>query len=489
MVRMETFAARVAALPRTVRVGGAAALAAVIVIAVIAGVAAHPARVPLFSQKLFPEQVLEVQERLAAWNVPFTPLPDNIVVDAQARNTLLLRLSLGGIPHTHVASSGEALASVGALTPQSVIDEQARTGLAGDIELGLRGIDGIDDARVIVAPATQAQFADQTSHDASASVRLTTRAGARLSRDAIDGIRRYVAAAVPGLDPAHVTIVDDRGIALGAASSGEDDASDLQRALQSALDTAFGSGVALVRVRIDRDPRATSSTTQRRVPLSASAITSSSNVEQYSGDGKRYDKDVRTEDRGSLTSELTTTQEAGGVARVSAAVFVDARRAADLAAVRAFAAATLGVDTRRGDTLAVQAVDFTHEPAGKRDGWWLAYGAIVPLLPTLVWVIGALVALRVAYPPLLTLARTACERASIARARRSVAGYAPANVRRALAGEPPHAVAAVISALPAATAAAVLDLYPPHERSAIVTRMQRAHASFVPQAHEVLLDA
>jgi flagellar motor switch protein FliG len=67
-----------------------------------------------------------------------------------------------------------------------------------------------------------------------------------------------------------------------------------------------------------------------------------------------------------------------------------------------------------------------------------------------------------------------------------VTGYAPARVRGALAGEPPHAAAAIISALPAATAAAVLELYPPHEREAIVKRMQRTHSAVVPSADELL---
>ena len=52
--------------------------------------------------------------------------------------------------------------------------------------------------------------------------------------------------------------------------------------------------------------------------------------------------------------------------------------------------------------------------------------------------------------------------------------------------EPPHAAAAIISALPAATATAVLELYPPHEREAIVTRMQRRHSPLLGDAHELI---
>jgi hypothetical protein len=122
----------------------------------------------------------------------------------------------------------------------------------------------------------------------------------------------------------------------------------------------------------------------------------------------------------------------------------------------------------------------------KHDGWFLLYGAIVPLLPTLAIVVGLLLFGRALLPNLHTLVKNALERDAIVRTSQTIAGYAPVRVRGALAGEPPHAAAAIISALPAATAAAVLELYPPHEREAIVKRMQRAHGSVIPSADELL---
>jgi len=183
-------------LPKSARVAGLAALAAIVVVSIVASVAAHPQRVPLFSSALHAEQLSEIEERLAAWNVPFTPVSDNLLVQAGRRGDLLLRLSLAGVPHAHIESSGDLLGKVGALTPQAVIDAQARDGLAGDIELALRGIDGILDAKIIVAPAKPAYFADETARDASASVRLRLQPGVHLSANAVDGIRSFVAASV-----------------------------------------------------------------------------------------------------------------------------------------------------------------------------------------------------------------------------------------------------------------------------------------------------
>lgn len=464
--------ARWNALPAKMRTVALAALAAAVLLSLIAGVLTHPQREALFASALHPEQLSEVQERLASWNIPFTPTTDNVLVDTRKRNDLLLRLSMAGVPHAHIDGSSDVLGKLGALTPQAVIDAQTRDGLAGDIELGLRGIDGIEDARVIIAPAKQGYFADETSRDASASVRLRLTPGSHLSADAVNGIRSFVAASIPGLDAQRVTIVDDRGVALGEGTS-DDDSGDMQRSLQSALDSAIGAGAAIVRVHVDYDRRTVTAKDVRRSPLSSLPISANTQDERYNGGGKQYDRSDEQVDRGSETREVASTAAPGRVARISAAVFVDAARGVDISQVRQLAAATLGIDPRRGDGIDVAAISFAHALPPHKDGWWLAYGAIVPVLPTLVVVIAALVALRWAGAPVSMLLRSVSERASIARATQAVHGIAPSSVRGALANEPPHAAAAIISALPAATAAAVLDMYPEHERAAIIRRMQR----------------
>ena len=473
-------------LPRAVRVVASAAASVAVVLSIAAAILAHPPRVALFSAPLHPEQLSEVEERLASWNVTFTPTADNVVVDAVRRNDVLLRLSLAGVPHPHLSSTGEALAAIGVLTPQAVVEAQTRAGLAGDIEAGLRGIDGIDDARVIVAPAKAPEFADESTRDASASVRLRLRAGARLSREAIDGIRAFVAASVPELQPAHVTILDDRGIALGDAGTPGDDAQELQAALQSALDAALGDGATIVRVWAEYAGEHTSERDVRRMPAGAQEIARARRSESYDGGGKRYRRIEEGEDRGSETHELISEARAGGLKRLSTAVFVDQSRGVDVAKVRELAAATVGYDARRGDLLAVDAVDFRRAPALRRDAWWLLYGAIVPLAPALIVTLGLVICVRLAMPPFGSFLQSLIERAAVERASKAAAGFAPARVRSMLEQEPPHAAAAIISALPAATATAVLELYPPHEREAIVRRMQRRHSPLLDDAQELL---
>ncbi len=443
-------------IPAAVRFGAAALGVVVLIGAVAAVLAAHPSRVPLFPAPLHAEQLSEVEERLAAWNVAFTPTADNVVVDSRRRNDLLLRLSLVGVPHAHLSSTGEALAGIGVLTPQAVIEAQTRAGLAGDIEASLRGIEGIDDARVIIAPAKAAEFGDETPKDASASVRLRLRAGAQLSRETIAGIRSFVAASVAQLEPARVTILDDRGIAPADGATNSDDAAAMQRSLQSALDAAFGEGAAIVRVRAEYETARTAARDLHRSPL------------------------------GTTTHESLAQTPPGALRRLTAAVFVDRSRALDLDKVRELAAATVGYDARRGDALAVEAVDFRHEPPAHEDGWRIAYGLFEPLAPAAIVVIGLIACVRAAMPSLATLVSSLVERSIVERTSKAAASFPPARVRSMLEQEPPHAAAAIISALPAATATAVLELYPPHEREAIVARMQRAHSPLLPDAHELL---
>jgi len=398
----------------------------------------------------------------------------------------LLRLSLAGVPHDHLFSTGEAIANIGMLTPQSVIDAQTRAGLSGDIESGLRGIDGVDDARVIVAPAKPPAFADESGDEASASVRLRLRAGSQLSHQTVAGIRAFVAASVPELRPSRVTILDDRGVALADDVRTGDDASDLQRSLQSALDGAFGEGAAIVRVRAEYDGTQYAERDVRRGPVGAQTIAAVRRSESYDAGGKHYRHLEQGEDRGSETHELESRAPPGAIKRVSTAVFVDELRALDLAKVRELAAATVGYDARRGDALAVEAVDFHRPAVARKDAWWLLYGALVPLAPALVLTIGLVVCTRLALPPLASLIRGLAERAALARVSETAAGFAPGRVRSMLESEPPHAAAAIISALPAATATAVLELYPPHEREAIVSRMQRRHSPLLEDARELL---
>ena len=111
------------------RIGIGAAAFALILIVAVATLLGRDTRVALFANPLKPDQLAEVDTQLSAWSVAFVPSHDNVRVDARQRSTLLARLALAGVPHAHVVGTSEALSTVGTLTPQAILDAQARTGL------------------------------------------------------------------------------------------------------------------------------------------------------------------------------------------------------------------------------------------------------------------------------------------------------------------------------------------------------------------------
>jgi flagellar M-ring protein FliF len=480
---VEAILARLRTASPRARLLGAASAVGLFVVALLGFAASRDTRVALFATPLRADQLAEVEQRLAAWSVPYAPGPDNLRVDRTRRAELLLKLSLAGVPHPHLAGSEEALAHLGALTPQAVLEAQTRDALAADLALGLRGLDRVADARVVIAPSSGGVYADEARRDASASVRVKLAPGTRLSARAVAGIKAFVAGGVPGLDAERVTVLDDRGLALDA--DGGDDAPDVQGALQSALDAAFGAGATIVRVH--REPLAERRDVRdvHRAALGGS-IARTTTDERYASTAKKYSKNSATEDRGSETREEHRVTAAGATARLTVAVFVDAARGLDLAKIRALAAATAGTRTDRGDAVSVEAVAFgagLRPDRARAPAWVLAFAGLIPqaLTATALVLVVALAA-----KPLAGVAVRALETASARSAARAVAGIPPARVRGALDGEPPHVAAAIISALPAATAAAVLELYPAEQRAEIVRRLARDNAALVPAPEELL---
>jgi flagellar biosynthesis/type III secretory pathway M-ring protein FliF/YscJ len=467
----------------------AAAGALAIVLALGLGLAVtRDERVALFASPLTADQLAEVQMRLAAWNVPYAPAADNVRVAPNKRSDILLRLSIAGVPHAHLATSAELFAKAGALTPQAVLEAQTRDGLAADLALGLRGLDGVADARVIIAPASTGMYADETSHDASASVRITLANGARLNARTVAGIRAFVAGGVPGLDAAHVTVLDDRGLApVAETDDAAQDADGVATALQSALDAAFGVGATIVRVHREALGERRDIHEIRRTALGGTLSRTSSD-ERYTSNVKKYTKANAVEDRGSDTRDETRVALPGAVERRSVAVFVDAAQGLDLDKIRSLAEATAGLDVARGDVLRVEAVRFTSAPVAHVRGTqlWAAFGTLVGIAPQAFVALSIVLTLMFGARPGYALATKVVDALTVRAATRDVAGIAPVRVRGALVGEPPHIAAAIISALPAATATAVLELYPPDEREAIVRRLARAASPLVPDAEELV---
>lgn len=451
------------------RVAIGAAAFTIVAAAAIVLLLGRDTRIPLFANPLQPDQLAEVDAQLSAWSVTFVPSHDNVRVDGKQRGSLLARLALSGVPHAHVAGTAEALASVGTLTPQAILDAEARAGLEGDLEKGLRGLGGIADARVIIAPARSGVFADEAPTPASASVRLTAEPGQTLTPSTLDAVRAFVASGVAGLDPAHVTVVDDRGTYDGRHGN---DGSDREIALQTALDAAFGSGATIVRVRVEHNEATTESRDVERTPGDRGTISRHDVDERFNGEKKSYSRVQTTEDRGSSVHESHASLAPGTLARISIAVIVDARRSLDTARIREVAAAAAGYDPKRGDTLSVEAVAFDRAYQTAPQPFAYALGVLGEAMPGVALAVLAIVVVRSGARPAFALANDLLRRTRLERDLSS-GTPSPDAIFGALRGEPPHVVAAILSRLSAPAATAVLELYPSDERRAIVGRLAR----------------
>ena len=473
-MKLETLLERWNALPSRVRLAAFVAAGVIIFAAALVTLLSRDTRVPLFAAGLKPDQLAEVDAQLSAWNVSYAPAHDNVRVDVRHRGELLARLALAGVPHAHVAGTSEMLANAGTLTPQTILDAQARAGLEGDLEKGLRGLGGIADARVIIAPARGGTFADETPTPATASVRLTAAPGVMLTTSTLSAVREFVAAGVPGLDAAHVTVVDDRG----AFDERSDDATERETALQSALDAAFGAGTTIVRVHVERAQSSSESRDVRRAPA-ARAVAHHELDERFSGDKKSYTRRQTSEDRGSDVHEQHTVIAAGAIERISIAVIVDARRSFDLGKIREVAAAASGLDARRGDTLSVDAVPFDRAYSASPKPFAYALSVIGEALPAMALAVVAIVAIRSGARPAAALVAEFSRRRTLQRTAPEMRVMGAERIFGALRGEPPHVAAAIVATLGTPLAAAVLDLYPADERREIVVRLSRRRAPLV----------
>ena len=123
--------------------------------------------------------------------------------------------------------------------------------LQGELARTIMSLDAVDTARVHLSLPDPSVFRDDR-RPPKASATIVPRPGRMLSRAAVAGIRRLIAAAVPDLDPAAVVILDDHGDILGedGASIGTAGLTPLGAAVTpagpldqaSALDPSSGTG-------------------------------------------------------------------------------------------------------------------------------------------------------------------------------------------------------------------------------------------------------
>jgi flagellar M-ring protein FliF len=323
--------------------------------------------------------------------VPFQIGDDGtkILVDGKVVHEVRLSLMSRGVPISG-AVGFEIFDNKDVGMTESMQKINYQRALQGELARTIMANEQLKSARVHLVVEEGGLFSRDKAHP-KAAVSVVLKPGAHLSSDQILGIQRLVAAAVPGLDSAQVTITDQRGIALsaeadtdtsGAPATGKlrlkKQADDyLTRKVSEVLDRAFGPGQAIVSVDATLNFDEIRRTDQNIVPLhgrgdevGAVVRRRESIYRQPSGVAAVKTADTTGDRPAEAAGTLTSTNEVeyelsksgeqvlstpGGIRRISVGVIVPQTLTDDqLGRVRDIVRMAVGFNAERGDAISVE---------------------------------------------------------------------------------------------------------------------------------------
>ncbi len=364
--------------------------------------AATPSMALLYSG-LDPAAAGDVVAALEARGVAYKVQGGAIQVDQAQRDELRMTLAAEGLPAA--GSAGYELLDQlsGFGTTAQMFDAAYWRAKEGELARTLLAIPQVRAARVHIARSDPQPF--RTSERPTASITVTTSSGS-LSADQAKAMKHLVAAAVAGMTPEDVSVIDS---ASGLVLSGEETpqpglagdarAAELKRNVERLLAARVGPGKAVVEVtvdvvtdheeiserRLDPDGRVAISTDSEEKSgnstQSDGQVTVASNLPDNAGAGSG-DKSQTNETRERVNFEVSETKREivrapGAIRKLSVAVLVDGvqvtaadgtvtlqdRPAQELDVLRELVASAVGFDEARGDVITLRSLAF--EPAAE----------------------------------------------------------------------------------------------------------------------------
>ncbi len=398
----------------------AGAAATVLLVTLFAGLLGSPDYKPLYTG-LESADVQALTAQLDAQGIPHQTSADGKSISVPADKLDVARMQTASQGSPHSGRMGFELFDKMSWG-QTEFDEKVtyQRALEGELERTIETLSDVKSARVHLVMPTDSVYQDQ-QRAAKASVILKLN-GDSISKEAVLAISKLVSGAVDGLKPDDVNIIDadsDKSLNLphdGQAGSEGLEASLTQR-LMSTLEPVVGTGNIRASVNIDYD-RGSSEESQDKYYPTVTALLSVQKSEDKAGGaavsggvpGTASNVPSPTQSKASkvtATPEATqssTTENArygvnrvvlhkvvpaGQIQRVSAAILVDdavvksvhgdkvtftrhARTTEQLNQIQQLAAAVIGFDAKRGDTISVQDMPFAAD-AGASDvpaaGW------------------------------------------------------------------------------------------------------------------------
>ncbi len=405
------------------------------------------------------EESATVMQRLDALNVPYQLQNDGRSIYVPSDRVSTLRVSLAGeglggsITGYEIFDRGDTLG-----TTSFVQNINRVRAIEGELARTIKGINAVNSARVhIVMP--ERQLFQREERSPTASIVLRTNSGG-LAQSQVRAIRYLVAAAVPGLDPGSISIIDQTGalLARGGQKNAEADyATDLverrlahENRLRTQIEDLLGNTVGMGRVRAEvavqmNHQRITTSSesydpdgqvvrssntveeitnSQESTPggevtvgnnLPDAQATAASSARPATSSTERTEATTNFEISKTMTTRIT---EAGEIEKINVAVLVDGtytedaegvstyqpRPEAELDQLEALVRSTIGFDPNRGDTIEMVNLRFIElqeappaiEPFNLLG---LSKDDLFRILTTFVWgVVGILVLLLIVKP-------------------------------------------------------------------------------------------
>lgn len=376
---------------RTIAIIGIAVLALGII--ALSSWLTRPTYTPLFSG-LNATDANAVVEQLRSASVPYELADGGATVLVPEKDVYDQRLAAASAGLPSAGSAGYSLLDdMGVTTSEFQQSVTYKRAIEGELAATISAIDGVSAASVQLAIPEESVFVSETV-DATASVFVETAGRTTLDQKQVEAIVHLTSAAVSGMKPENVAVVDQTGRTLstvgGGATGGLDQqASDYEArvaaSVQQMLDTVVGPGNATVTVvaEIDRSVNErveeTYTPAEGAPPLAEEVREQNSNgstseagvlgpdniaVPNGNGDGTyRSSEETRTNAVNKATESTSTP--AGNLLRQSVSVAVDAGAGGDLSSAQLsdLVATAAGIDRTRGDELAVELVAFSQTDA------------------------------------------------------------------------------------------------------------------------------
>lgn len=349
------------------------------------------------------QEAQQLASQLSAANIPYELSPDSAIlsVPADQLDNARVKTASHGLPRN--ARLGFEVFDTPNWIGSDFTDKvNYQRALEGELERTIESISEVESVRVHLVMPSESLFGDQ-EHEAKAAVIVKTKGGA-LSDQARIAIPQLVASAVDRLKLENVALVDadtNTPVLKAAGRGGSADLEqDLAKKIVTTLDPVVGADHVRASVHVEYDSSSSDNTDEIYDPKTTATLTQQKSEENSGGVAPAGVVGTASNTPGAAPPSATTgaetqssksesetfavsksvrhtVQPPGRIRRLAAAVLVDdavepatggkpgARRKRspdEMKQLEQLAAAAIGLDSQRNDTLVVQNLSFQEMP-------------------------------------------------------------------------------------------------------------------------------